>query len=108
MRTRCGHGDGYSPNAASIVMILIAGGAGFLGLTRAEQLAEAGEQVVITTHRRNDTMAKDLADGSDAITVEFCDLVNAYEVNELFGRYDFDVVIDTATAHMYASSRARH
>jgi UDP-glucose 4-epimerase len=89
-------------------MILIAGGAGFLGLTTAEQVAEAGEQVVITTHRRSDEMAKDLADTSDAVTVEFCDLFNAYEVNGLFGRYDFDVVIHTATAHMYASSRAAY
>jgi UDP-glucose 4-epimerase len=87
-------------------MILIAGGAGFLGLSTAQQLADVGERVVITTRRRNDTMANALADSSDAITVEFCDLFNEFEVNELFGRYDFDAIIHTATSHMYASSRA--
>lgn len=87
-------------------MILIAGGAGFLGLTTAEQLAAAGEEVVITTHRRNDTMAKELADSNRLITLEFCDLYNTYEVNELFARYRFDTVIHTATAHMFAAARA--
>jgi UDP-glucose 4-epimerase len=87
-------------------MFLIAGGAGFLGLTTAEQLAASGQEVVITTHRRNDTMAKALADSSPLITLEFCDLYNTYQVNDLFARYRFETVIHTATAHMFAAARA--
>jgi UDP-glucose 4-epimerase len=87
-------------------MFLIAGGAGFLGLTTAEQLAASGHEVVITTHRRNDAMAKELAGSSPLITLEFCDLYNTYQVNDLFARYAFETVIHTATAHMFAAARA--
>jgi UDP-glucose 4-epimerase len=85
-------------------MILISGGAGFTGMNIAELYASAGKPVVITTHRRNDKMAASLA--SELITVELLDLSNPYEVNELFSRYDFQGVIHTATAHMFAASRA--
>jgi nucleoside-diphosphate-sugar epimerase len=85
-------------------MILISGGAGFTGLNTADAYAAAGIPVVITTHRRNDKMAAAVA--SDLITVEMVDLSNPYEVNELFSRYDFEGVIHTATAHMFAATRA--
>jgi nucleoside-diphosphate-sugar epimerase len=85
-------------------MILISGGAGFTGLNIAELYASAGKPVVITTHRRNDKMAASVA--SDLIAVEMVDLSNPYEVNELFSRYDFEGVIHTATAHMFAATRA--
>jgi nucleoside-diphosphate-sugar epimerase len=85
-------------------MILISGGAGFTGMNIAELYASAGQPVVITTHRRNDKMAASVA--SDMITVEMVDLSNPYEVNELFSRYDFKGVIHTATAHMFAATRA--
>jgi UDP-glucose 4-epimerase len=86
--------------------VMIAGGAGFLGLNTAEQLAANGHHAVITTHRRNDAMALELASTSDRISLEACDLFNEFEVNELFSRYRFDTVIHTATAHMFAASRA--
>jgi UDP-glucose 4-epimerase len=85
-------------------MILISGGAGFTGLNTAELYASAGIPVVITTHKRNDIMAKAVA--GDLITVEMIDLSNPYEVNELFSRYEFEGVIHTATAHMFAATRA--
>ena len=85
-------------------MILLSGGAGFTGMSIAEHLAMSGTPVVITTHRRNDKMAAAMA--SDLITVEMVDLSNPYEVNELFARYEFKGVIHTATAHMFAATRA--
>jgi UDP-glucose 4-epimerase len=85
-------------------MILISGGAGFTGLNTAQAFAASDMPVVITTHRRNDKMAA--AAASDLITVEPLDLTNTYEVNELFSRYDFEGVVHTATAHMFAGTRA--
>jgi UDP-glucose 4-epimerase len=85
-------------------MILISGGAGFTGLNTAELFAAAGVPVVITTHRRNDKLAASIA--SERVTVELVDLSNPYEVNELFSRYEFEGVIHTATAHMFAATRA--
>jgi nucleoside-diphosphate-sugar epimerase len=88
-------------------MILISGGAGFLGLNTARQLARDGHSVVITTRRRDDKVSEGVAAGSDGrITVEVVDLSNSYAVVNLFSRYDFERVIHTATAHMFANSRA--
>lgn len=85
-------------------MILISGGGGFTGTNIAEVCAKGGKPVVITTRRRHDRIASSIA--SDLIGVETVDLSNPYEVNELFSRYEFEGVIHTATAHMFAGSRA--
>lgn len=87
-------------------MILISGG-GFLGLNTAIRLGQAGERVVVTTRRRNDAVsARVAAESNGLVTVEVLDLTNAYDVSSLFSRYDFKRVVHTATAHMFASTRA--
>lgn len=88
-------------------MILISGGGSFLGLNSAKALVRQGERVVITTRRRNDEMSARVAAESDGLaTVEVLDLTNIYEITSLFSRYDFRRVVHTATAHMYANTRA--
>lgn len=88
-------------------MILISGGGSFLGLNTAKALVNRGKKVVMTTRRRNDGMsAKVAADSNGLATVEVLDLTNIYEITNLFSRYDISRVVHTATAHMYANTRA--
>jgi UDP-glucose 4-epimerase len=88
-------------------VILISGGGSFLGLNVAKQLVAAGEKVVITTRRRNDAMSARVAEESGGLaTVEVLDLTNMYEIVNLFSRHDVRRVVHTATAHMYANTRA--
>ena len=88
-------------------MYLISGGGSQLGLNTAKALVKKGHRVVLTTRRRNDAMAARVAAESGGLaTVEVLDLTNAYEIVDLMSRYDFKRVIHTATAHMYAHTRA--
>jgi UDP-glucose 4-epimerase len=88
-------------------MYLISGGGSQLGLNTARALVQKGQRVVLTTRRLNDAMARRVADESDGLaTVEVLDLTNMFEVVNLMSRYDFKCVIHTATAHMYANTRA--
>lgn len=88
-------------------MFLISGGGSFLGLNSARALARKGQRAVITTRRRNDELSARVASESDGlVTVEVLDLTNMYEITNLFSRYDFKGVVHTATAHMYANTRA--
>jgi nucleoside-diphosphate-sugar epimerase len=88
-------------------MNLISGGGSFLGLNTAKALVKKGEGVVITTRRRNDELsARVAAELGGLAKVEVLDLTNMYEITNLFSRYDFKRVVHTATAHMYANTRA--
>lgn len=88
-------------------MYLIVGGAGFLGLNTAQALALDGHDVVITTRRRSDPMAQQVAVQSDGrITLEVVDLNNHHEVYRLMSQYDFQTVAHTATNHMFAQGRS--
>ncbi|MBV8593258.1 MAG: NAD(P)-dependent oxidoreductase [Caulobacteraceae bacterium] len=88
-------------------MFLISGGGSQLGLNTARALVERGERVVLTTRRRNDAAAQRVeAQSGGLATVEVLDLTNMYEILNLMGRYDFKRVIHTATAHMFAQTRA--
>lgn len=88
-------------------MYLVSGGGSFLGLNISKALAAAGESVVLTTRRRNDRAAQRVAEESGGkVTVEVLDLTNMYEIVDLMGRYDVRRVVHTATAHMYARTRA--
>jgi nucleoside-diphosphate-sugar epimerase len=88
-------------------MYLISGGGSQLGLNTAKALIARGEKVVLTTRRRNDSMTTRVAAESEGLgTVEVLDLNNAYEIANLMSRYDFKTVVHTASAHMYANTRA--
>lgn len=88
-------------------MYLVSGGGSFLGLNISKALAAAGEDVILTTRRRNDRAAQRVAEESGGkVTVEVLDLTNMYEIVDLMGRYDVKRVVHTATAHMYARTRA--
>jgi NAD(P)-dependent dehydrogenase (short-subunit alcohol dehydrogenase family) len=88
-------------------MYLISGGGSQLGLNTAKALIARGKQVVLTTRRRDDSMAARVAEESGGrATVEVLNLTNAFEIANLMSRYDFKCVIHTASAHMYANTRA--
>ena len=88
-------------------MYLISGGGSQLGLNAAKALVARGQKVVLTTRRRNDAMAQRVAAESGGLaTVEVLDLTNLYEILNLMARYDFKRVVHTATAHMFAHTRA--
>lgn len=88
-------------------MYLISGGGSQLGLNTAKALIARGQKVVLTTRRRNDAMAERVAAESGGLaTVEVLDLTNMYEIVDLMARYDFKRVVHTATAHMFARTRA--
>ncbi len=88
-------------------MIVVSGGGSFLGMNVVKQLAARGETVVLTTRRRNDEASQRIARESEGrVMVEVLDLTNVYEIMSLFSRYDVKRVVHTATAHMYANTRA--
>lgn len=88
-------------------MYLISGGGSQLGLNTAKALVAKGEKVVLTTRRRNDPLATSVAEDSGGLAiVEVLDLTNVFEIANLMSRYDFKRVVHTASAHMYAGTRA--
>ena len=92
-----------------MALILVAGGAGFLGLNTARALTAAGREVVITTRRPlEERLARVVAESAIA-HVEVVDLTSTFQVSNLFARYAFDSVAYTAaTAHMFAASRSKN
>ncbi|HKP78202.1 MAG TPA: NAD(P)-dependent oxidoreductase [Phenylobacterium sp.] len=88
-------------------MYLISGGGSQLGLNTARALVAEGQKVVLTTRRRNDPLTTRVVEESGGLaSMEILDLTNMYEVVNLMSRYDIKRVVHTATAHMYAHSRA--
>jgi nucleoside-diphosphate-sugar epimerase len=86
--------------------IMIAGGTGFLGSNTARAFIAAGIPVVITTRKNHDPVADALAAESDLVTVEHVNLTSAFEVFNLFSRYDFEGLAITAQSHLFAGSRS--
>lgn len=85
---------------------LISGGSGFLGVNMAASLAAQGEDVVITSRRRDHPQVAAVTAAHDRVIAVPLELTSAHEVHDLFARFKFDRVLHAATTHTFAATRA--
>ncbi len=85
-------------------MILVTGGLGFIGAHTARALLDAGEQVVVTRHRRADVPAMLQPESGTRLFVEPLDVTDAAAVRALLARHPIRSLVHLAVTPIGASS----